>query len=64
MHEAYRGWGYTNAERKAEGYRPGQWRIKLSNIWFDSLTELCAEIDRIVTENDPIIRAGRQEEPC
>jgi len=59
----YKGVGFTNANRKAGGFRPDEWRIVLSNIWFDSLEALQAEVDRMQAEGDPIIRAGRQEEP-
>jgi hypothetical protein len=59
----YKGVTFTNANRKAGGFRPDEWRILLSNIWFDSLEALYSEIDQMQSEDDPIIRAGRQEEP-
>ena len=59
----YKGVTFTNENRKAGGFRPDEWRIVLSNIWFDSLEALYVEVDRMQAEGDPIIRAGRQEEP-
>jgi hypothetical protein len=59
----YKGVRFTNANRKAGGFRPDEWRILLSNIWFGSLEALQAEVDRMQAEGDPMIRAGRQEEP-
>ncbi len=59
----YRGVTFTNANRKAGGFRRDEWRVILSNIWFDRLEALHAEVDRMQADGDPIIRAGRQEEP-